>query len=49
KQYVRDYLNELGWDKMPPGPELPAEVVEKTAEKYREAFERVTGRTLVLP
>jgi phosphoribosylaminoimidazole-succinocarboxamide synthase len=49
KQYVRDYLNELGWDKTPPGPELPMDVVEKTAEKYREAFERVTGRTLVLP
>ena len=47
KQYVRDYLSELGWDKTPPGPELPAEVVEKTAEKYREAFERITGRTLV--
>jgi phosphoribosylaminoimidazole-succinocarboxamide synthase len=49
KQFVRDYLSELGWNKTPPGPELPAEVVEKTAEKYREAFERVTGRKLVLP
>lgn len=49
KQYVRDYLNTLGWNKTPPGPELPAEVVEKTAEKYREAFERITGRALVLP
>jgi phosphoribosylaminoimidazole-succinocarboxamide synthase len=49
KQFVRDYLNELGWDKTPPGPELPEYVVEKTAEKYRKAFERVTGRTLVLP
>ena len=49
KQYVRDYLSALGWDKTPPGPELPAEVVEKTAEKYREAFERITGRTLVTP
>ncbi len=48
KQFVRDYLNELGWDKTPPGPELPDDVVEKTAEKYREAFERVTGRKLVL-
>jgi phosphoribosylaminoimidazole-succinocarboxamide synthase len=48
KQYVRDYLNDLGWDKTPPGPELPADVVEKTAEKYREAFERVTGRKLVV-
>ena len=49
KQFVRDYLNELGWDKTPPGPELPADVVAKTSEKYIEAFERVTGRTLVLP
>ena len=49
KQFVRDYLNELGWNKTPPGPELPAEVVEKTSEKYREAFERVSGRKLVLP
>jgi phosphoribosylaminoimidazole-succinocarboxamide synthase len=47
KQYVRDYLNEVGWDKTPPGPELPPDVVEKTAEKYREAYERVTGRRLV--
>jgi phosphoribosylaminoimidazole-succinocarboxamide synthase len=47
KQYVRDYLKTLGWDKTPPGPELPPEVVEKTAEKYREAFTRITGRTLV--
>lgn len=49
KQYVRDYLNDVGWDKSPPGPELPPEVVEKTSEKYREAFERLTGRELVLP
>ena len=49
KQFVRDYLNDIGWDKTPPGPELPPEVVEKTAEKYREAFERITGRKLVLP
>jgi len=38
KQYVRDYLEHLGWNKLPPAPELPAEVVEKTAEKYREAL-----------
>jgi phosphoribosylaminoimidazole-succinocarboxamide synthase len=49
KQYVRDYLSKLGWDKTPPGPDLPADVVEMTSEKYREAFERITGRTLVLP
>jgi phosphoribosylaminoimidazole-succinocarboxamide synthase len=47
KQYVRDHLTRVGWDKSPPGPELPPDVVEKTAEKYREAFERVTGRTLI--
>ena len=49
KQYVRDYLNEIGWDKAPPGPELPPEVVEKTAEKYREAFHRLTDRELIRP
>jgi phosphoribosylaminoimidazole-succinocarboxamide synthase len=49
KQFVRDYLSDIGWDKTPPGPELPPDVVEKTAEKYREAFERITGRSLVLP
>jgi phosphoribosylaminoimidazole-succinocarboxamide synthase len=47
KQFVRDYLSDIGWDKNPPGPELPPDVVEKTAEKYREAYERVTGRALV--
>jgi phosphoribosylaminoimidazole-succinocarboxamide synthase len=42
KQYVRDYLTEIGWKKEPPGPELPAEVVRKTSEKYREALRRLT-------
>jgi len=42
KQYVRDYLETLDWDKTAPGPELPADVVAKTAEKYREAWRRVT-------
>jgi len=46
KQFVRDYLETLDWDKQPPGPELPEEVVEKTREKYFEAFERITGRRL---
>ncbi|MGH8548589.1 MAG: phosphoribosylaminoimidazolesuccinocarboxamide synthase [Methylococcales bacterium] len=41
KQYVRDYLETLDWDKKPPGPHLPAEVIEKTAEKYREAEQRL--------
>jgi phosphoribosylaminoimidazole-succinocarboxamide synthase len=44
KQYVRDYLETLDWDKTPPGPELPAEVIARTAEKYREAERRLTGR-----
>ena len=42
KQYVRDYLETLDWDKQPPGPELPTEVVEQTAARYREALERLT-------
>lgn len=44
KQFVRDYLETLAWDKRPPGPELPAEIVAKTRAKYLEAFERITGR-----
>ena len=43
KQYVRDYLETLDWGKKAPGPKLPAEVIAKTAEKYREAYERLTG------
>jgi phosphoribosylaminoimidazole-succinocarboxamide synthase len=43
KQFVRDYLETLEWDKTPPGPELPPEIIEKTAAKYREAEERLTG------
>jgi len=46
KQYVRDYLETLDWDKTPPPPKLPAEVIRKTSEKYREALERLTGRKL---
>jgi phosphoribosylaminoimidazole-succinocarboxamide synthase len=49
KQYVRDYLTEIGWDRTPPAPELPPEVAEKTGEKYREAFQRLTGRELIRP
>ena len=44
KQYVRDWLESTGWNKTPPGPELPDDVAAKTAEKYREAFERLTGK-----
>jgi phosphoribosylaminoimidazole-succinocarboxamide synthase len=43
KQFVRDYLETLDWDKKPPGPELPQEVIAKTAEKYQEAEKRLTG------
>jgi phosphoribosylaminoimidazole-succinocarboxamide synthase len=43
KQYVRDYLESIGWNKKPPAPALPAEVLAKTAEKYREALTRLTG------
>ena len=46
KQFVRDYLETLDWNKTPPGPKLPAEIIEKTAAKYREAFERLTGAAL---
>jgi phosphoribosylaminoimidazole-succinocarboxamide synthase len=43
KQFVRDYCESLGWDKTPPGPELPEEVVAGTRARYVEAFERLTG------
>ncbi len=43
KQFVRDYLETLDWDKRSPGPELPPEIVERTVAKYREALERLTG------
>ncbi|MEN9727922.1 MAG: hypothetical protein RL434_2288 [Pseudomonadota bacterium] len=43
KQFVRDYLETLTWDKRPPGPRLPAEIIAQTAAKYREALTRLTG------
>ena len=43
KQFVRDFLTKSGWDKKSPPPELPAEIVEKTAERYEEAYFRITG------
>jgi len=43
KQFVRDYLETLDWDKTPPAPRLPPAVIEKTAQKYQEAFTRLTG------
>jgi phosphoribosylaminoimidazole-succinocarboxamide synthase len=45
KQYVRDWASETGWDKKPPAPELPADVVEQTRAKYVEAYERITGES----
>ena len=46
KQFVRDYLETLDWNKTAPGPNLPADIVERTAAKYREAYEKLTGRKL---
>ena len=46
KQYVRDYLEQIGWNKQPPAPALPPDVVSHTREKYVEAFHRLTGREL---
>lgn len=48
KQFVRDYLESIHWNKQAPAPSLPAEVVERTLEKYLEAFRRLTGRDLAL-
>ena len=46
KQFVRDYLSDIGWNKQPPAPELPAEVIAKTSEKYREAYRLIVGEEL---
>jgi phosphoribosylaminoimidazole-succinocarboxamide synthase len=46
KQFVRDYLLSIRWDKKPPAPDLPGDVIRKTSEKYVEAFERLTGKKL---
>jgi phosphoribosylaminoimidazole-succinocarboxamide synthase len=46
KQFLRDYLETLTWDKTPPAPSLPEDIIEKTAAKYREAYERLTGTPL---
>ncbi len=46
KQFVRDYLEGLDWDKTPPAPSLPAEIIEKTSAKYLEAYERLVGLKL---
>ncbi|MEI6521359.1 MAG: phosphoribosylaminoimidazolesuccinocarboxamide synthase, partial [bacterium] len=47
KQYLRDYLETLDWNKEPPAPELPEEVIINTRAKYLEAFRRLTGKELV--
>ena len=46
KQFVRDYLETLDWNKQPPAPPLPADVIRKTSDKYREAYQTLTGRQL---
>jgi phosphoribosylaminoimidazole-succinocarboxamide synthase len=46
KQYVRDYLESIHWNKQPPAPSLPAEVAQRTSEKYKEAYRELTGRSL---
>ena len=46
KQYVRDYLEQVQWNKQPPGPVLPDDVVERTSAKYREAYRLLTGAEL---
>jgi phosphoribosylaminoimidazole-succinocarboxamide synthase len=46
KQYVRDYLEKIGWNKQPPAPALPADVVAATRDKYRESYQRITGHAL---
>ena len=48
KQFVRDYLETLDWDKTAPGPSLPDEIIKKTSEKYREALVRLTGSDLLI-
>ncbi len=48
KQFVRDYLIAIGWNKEPPPPHLSQEVIQATAERYREAYSRITGRSIAL-
>jgi phosphoribosylaminoimidazole-succinocarboxamide synthase len=46
KQYVRDYLEEIHWNKQPPAPALPAEVAQHTSDKYLDAYQKITGHKL---
>lgn len=48
KQFVRDYLETLTWDKSPPGPRIPEDIINQTAEKYHEAYQRITGKIFQL-
>lgn len=47
KQYVRDYLISIEWDREPPAPQLPSSVIEETSKKYLDAYERITGKALL--
>jgi phosphoribosylaminoimidazole-succinocarboxamide synthase len=49
KQFVRDYLESIRWNKQPPVPSLPDDVVRRTREKYLDAYTRLTGRALETP
>jgi phosphoribosylaminoimidazole-succinocarboxamide synthase len=46
KQFVRDWLDSTGWDKTPPPPKLPDDIIQKTSQRYIEAFERITNLSL---
>ncbi len=48
KQFVRDYLEQIAWNKLPPGPELPEEIIQRTRKKYLEAFRRITEKELTI-
>ncbi len=48
KQFIRDYVQQIGWDKEPPAPELPLEVIKATLSKYKEAYHRITGENKFL-
>ncbi|MEW6170648.1 MAG: phosphoribosylaminoimidazolesuccinocarboxamide synthase, partial [Candidatus Omnitrophota bacterium] len=47
KQFVRDYLDSLSWDKKPPAPKLPQDIIEKTTQKYLEAYKKIVGKELI--
>ena len=46
KQFVRDYLETLDWDKNPPAPKLPEDIIKKTSEKYLDVYKKLTGKEL---